>query len=45
MAPLSTLPQFADLMVNVSHRPILSVGIGTLLTMVLQSSSATIGIL
>ncbi len=45
MAPLSTLPQFADLMVNVSHHPILGVGIGTLLTMVLQSSSATIGIL
>lgn len=45
MAPLSTLPQFADLMVDVSHHPILGVGIGTLLTMVLQSSSATIGIL
>ncbi|KAF1298689.1 sodium-dependent phosphate transporter [Enterococcus sp. JM4C] len=45
MAPLQELPQFSDLMVNVSHHPILGVGIGTLLTMVLQSSSATIGIL
>ncbi|MGL4695117.1 Na/Pi cotransporter family protein [Enterococcus larvae] len=45
MAPLQELPQFADLMVDVSHQPILGVGIGTLLTMVLQSSSATIGIL
>ncbi|WP_438763607.1 Na/Pi cotransporter family protein [Enterococcus sp. AZ194] len=45
MAPLQELPQFADLMVNVAHHPILGVGIGTLLTMVLQSSSATIGIL
>ncbi|MCA5011443.1 MULTISPECIES: Na/Pi cotransporter family protein [unclassified Enterococcus] len=45
MAPLSDLPQFSELMVNVSHHPVLGVGIGTLLTMVLQSSSATIGIL
>jgi phosphate:Na+ symporter len=45
MAPLSELPQFSALMVDVSHHPVLGVGIGTLLTMVLQSSSATIGIL
>lgn len=45
MAPLKDLPQFSQLMVDVSHHPILGVGIGTLLTMVLQSSSATIGIL
>ena len=45
MAPLSELPQFSKLMVDVSHHPVLGVGIGTLLTMVLQSSSATIGIL
>ncbi|MEO1771384.1 Na/Pi symporter [Candidatus Enterococcus ferrettii] len=45
MDPLKDLPQFNDLMIRVSHLPILGVGIGTLLTMVLQSSSATIGIL
>ncbi|BCA85853.1 transporter [Enterococcus saigonensis] len=45
MEPLKDLPQFNDLMINVSHHPVLGVGIGTLLTMVLQSSSATIGIL
>ena len=45
MAPLKELPQFNQLMVDVSHHPILGVGIGTLLTMILQSSSATIGIL
>ncbi|MGC6770193.1 Na/Pi cotransporter family protein [Enterococcus sp. LJL51] len=45
MAPLQELPQFSKLMVEVSDYPILGVGIGTLLTMVLQSSSATIGIL
>lgn len=45
MAPLSELPQFSKLMIDVSHHPVLGVGIGTLLTMVLQSSSATIGIL
>ncbi|MFC4771992.1 Na/Pi cotransporter family protein [Enterococcus hermanniensis] len=45
MDPLKDLPQFNQLMISVSHHPILGVGIGTLLTMVLQSSSATIGIL
>lgn len=45
MNPLKELPQFNELMIRVSHLPILGVGIGTLLTMVLQSSSATIGIL
>lgn len=45
MDPLKDLPQFNQLMINVSHHPVLGVGIGTLLTMVLQSSSATIGIL
>lgn len=45
MEPLKDLPQFNQLMLDVSHIPILGVGIGTLLTMVLQSSSATIGIL
>ncbi|MDT2702514.1 Na/Pi cotransporter family protein [Enterococcus dongliensis] len=45
MNPLKDLPQFNELMIRVSHHPVLGVGIGTLLTMVLQSSSATIGIL
>lgn len=45
MDPLKDLPQFNELMISVSHHPVLGVGIGTLLTMVLQSSSATIGIL
>lgn len=45
MDPLKGLPQFNELMISVSHHPVLGVGIGTLLTMVLQSSSATIGIL
>lgn len=45
MDPLKDLPQFNQLMISVSHQPILGVGIGTLLTMVVQSSSATIGIL
>lgn len=45
MNPLKDLPQFNQLMISVSHQPILGVGIGTLLTMVVQSSSATIGIL
>ena len=45
MEPLKDLPQFNDLMISVSHHPVLGVFIGTLLTMVLQSSSATIGIL
>lgn len=45
MEPLKDLPQFNQLMIDVSHHPVLGVGIGSLLTMVLQSSSATIGIL
>ncbi|SER59512.1 phosphate:Na+ symporter [Isobaculum melis] len=45
MAPLQESPVFADLMLKVADQPILGVGIGTLLTMVLQSSSATVGIL
>ncbi|MGX2946748.1 Na/Pi cotransporter family protein [Enterococcus alishanensis] len=45
MAPLKDLPQFHQLMLNVADYPVLGVLIGTLLTMVLQSSSATIGIL
>lgn len=45
MAPLENLPQFRTLMVQLSESPILGVFAGTGLTLVLQSSSATIGIL
>ncbi|MFV0558343.1 MAG: Na/Pi cotransporter family protein [Enterococcus sp.] len=45
MAPLAELPQFQQLMVDVSYHPLLGVLIGAVLTMTLQSSSATIGIL
>ena len=45
MAPLENLPQFRTLMVQLSENPILGVFAGTGLTLVLQSSSATIGIL
>ncbi len=46
MDPLKDLPQFNQLMLSVADYPVLGVGIGTLLTMVLdKNSSATIGIL
>lgn len=45
MAPLQTLPQFEQLMLDLSSNPIYGVTVGTLLTLVVQSSSATIGIL
>lgn len=45
MAPLRTLDFFHDLTVNMSDNPVLGVVIGTIFTMVVQSSSATIGIL
>src|SRR5699024_12803345 len=45
MAPLSSLDIFHDLTVNMSDNPILGVAIGTVFTLVVQSSSATIGIL
>lgn len=44
MAPLEDLPQFRQLMLDFSDNPILGVSIGTLLTLVVQSSSAMIGI-
>lgn len=44
MAPLENLPQFRHLMVKFSSNPILGVSVGTLLTLVVQSSSAMIGI-
>lgn len=45
MAPLSTLDSFHQLTLDMSTNPILGVVIGTVLTLVVQSSSATIGIL
>lgn len=45
MAPLSDLEAFHELTVNMSDSPILGVVIGTIFTMIVQSSSATIGIL
>lgn len=45
MAPLEGLQTFHDLTVSMSDNPILGVVIGTIFTVVVQSSSATIGIL
>lgn len=45
MYPLRFLPEFKDLMVNLSTNPLLGISIGTLLTMAVQASSATISIL
>ena len=45
MYPLRFLPQFKDVMVQLSRNPILGIGIGTVLTMLVQASSATISIL
>ena len=45
MYPLRFLPQFKDLMVQLSRNPILGIGIGTVITMLVQASSATISIL
>lgn len=45
MAPLKDLEFFLDLTVRMSDTPILGVIIGTVFTMIVQSSSATIGVL
>ena len=45
MYPLRFLPQFKDLMINLSGNPLLGVGLGTGITMLGQASSATISIL
>lgn len=45
MAPLRDLEVFHDLTVSLSNNPILGVLIGTIFTVIVQSSSATIGIL
>ena len=45
MEPLKHLPAFTELTVKLSHQPILGVFIGTIITMLVQASSATISIL
>lgn len=45
MAPLSNLASFQELAINMSSTPVLGVVIGTFFTLIVQSSSATIGIL
>ncbi|MGL4673895.1 MAG: Na/Pi cotransporter family protein, partial [Wohlfahrtiimonas sp.] len=45
LAPLRHLPVFTSLILDMSHSPILSVTVGTIFTLIVQSSSATIGIL
>ncbi len=45
MKPLSTLESFHELTVSLSSNPILGVIVGTVFTVIVQSSSATIGIL
>jgi phosphate:Na+ symporter len=45
MKPLRSLEAFQDLTVSMSDNPILGVVIGTVFTVIVQSSSATIGIL
>ncbi|MCA1031756.1 Na/Pi cotransporter family protein [Bacillus timonensis] len=45
MKPLRSLEAFQELTVNMSSSPILGVVIGTVFTVIVQSSSATIGIL
>lgn len=45
LKPLRDLPIFVDLMVELSHSPILGVLVGTGFTVIVQSSSATIGVL
>lgn len=45
MKPLATSPVFINMMEKVSHIPVLGVGVGMLITLVVQSSSATIAVL
>lgn len=45
MKPLATNPIFTDLIAKVSNVPILGVILGTVMTLVVQSSSATIAVL
>ena len=45
MKPLASSPIFTDMIEQVSHIPVLGVAVGTLMTLVVQSSSATIAVL
>lgn len=45
MKPLAASPVFAEMMINVQNIPVLGVLVGTAMTVVVQSSSATIAVL
>ena len=45
MKPLATSPVFINMMEKVGHIPVLGVGVGLVMTLVVQSSSATIAVL
>lgn len=45
MKPLASSPVFTDMIAKVGNIPILGVGVGALMTLVVQSSSATIAVL
>ena len=45
MKPLANSPIFVDMMVQVTHIPVLGGGLGAVMTLVVQSSSATIAVL
>ena len=45
LKPLRELPVFTEFILDVSHSPILGILVGTVFTVIVQSSSATIGIL
>lgn len=45
LKPLAHSKIFADWIVNLGKHPIIGVGVGTIMTVVIQSSSATIGVL
>ena len=45
MEPLKSIPAFQDYLTTLGDRPIMGVVIGTVLTMIIQSSAAIIGIL
>lgn len=45
MKPIATSPVFINMMEKVSHIPVLGVGVGLVMTLVVQSSSATIAVL
>ena len=45
LAPLKDLPAFTEWIVNYGHHPLFGVALGFIMTLALQSSSATIGVL